>query len=240
MQTTATPPRRLAFALLSASSVVLVLLAAAAGWLSYRAQVGYVLSHNGGSALDARIWALLLDAGTAGVSTMRLYEALIRRPTASTRLTLFACIAASISMNLLHTPSRTAGGLLIAVVPPLMYAVFLEHLRSKLEALFTAGGADGVHDPAINETIDTLPTEPPRRRARNHGAKRKAFEAGLTELIRSGDLSPLSPNERERNAAAYQVAAALPSPLNPGTARRYSVQALPRLRRVHAAQFEST
>jgi hypothetical protein len=67
------------------------------------------------------------------------------------------------------------------------------------------------------------------RRGRGLGPKRVAFEAALKDQMRSGDLRLFSEDERERNAAAYQAAASLPAPLSRGTARRYVVQALPRL-----------
>jgi hypothetical protein len=51
----------------------------------------------------------------------------------------------------------------------------------------------------------------------------------LADQVRCGDLRLFSEDERERNAAAYDAAASLPAPLSRGTARRYVVQALPRL-----------
>jgi hypothetical protein len=77
------------------------------------------------------------------------------------------------------------------------------------------------------------------RRGRGPGPKRIAFEAALTDQVRSGDLRLFSEDERERNAAAYQAAAALPVPLSRGAARRYVVQALPRLEDQCAAQEPS-
>jgi hypothetical protein len=66
-----------------------------------------------------------------------------------------------------------------------------------------------------------------------------AFEAALTDQVRCGDLRLFSGNERERNAAAYQAAASLPVPLSRGTARRYVVQALPRLGETGAVEGAS-
>lgn len=268
-------PRWLAGALLITASALLLALAGASAWLSYRAQVAYVLAHDGHAYAQAQVWALLLDTGTAGVSLLRLYEALTGHQKASTHTTLTACIGASVVMNLLHAPSRTAGGYLVAAVPPIMYAVLLEHLLTNLRILLCTPGSSAVparaallwlHFPATmwrtwrdslrydlttaparrdvleqpsvpqNEnngaeqrTPYPHPVDTPRRRGRRLGDKRLAFEDGLIALLRSGDLRPLSSDERERNAAAYQVAESLPAPLSRGTAHRYSVQALARL-----------
>lgn len=133
--TTAGAAAWIANGLLAFANVVLMTLACASAWLSYHAQVAYVLAHNGGQAAQARVWALLLDAGTTGVSLLRLYETLRGRRGSATRISLHGCIAASVTMNLLHTPSRTAGGYLVAAVPPVMYAVFLEHLLTNVRGL---------------------------------------------------------------------------------------------------------
>lgn len=124
--------------LLASASSVLLALACASAWLSYHAQVAYVSAYNGGQPSQARVWALLLDTGTAGVSLLRLYETLRDRPGLATRVSLLGCVAASVTMNLLHAPSRTPGGCLVAAVPPVMYAVFLEHLLANLRSLLIA------------------------------------------------------------------------------------------------------
>jgi hypothetical protein len=279
---TTAPPAWLTSSLLALASVVLFALACASAWLSYRAQVAYVLVHNGDQSAQARVWALLLDAGTAGVSVLRLYETLRARPGLATRVSLLGCVGASVTMNLLHAPSRTPGGYLVAVVPPVMYAVFLEHLLTNLRSLLIADGqrrslwrtlalwvnfpvlmwrvrrnglrrlaeqelttlksADGdgtapllVAAEDIGEVAqgggvaDAACRDEQRRRGRGLGVKRLAFEAALAQQVRCGDVRLFSGDERERNAAAYQAAASLPVPLSRGAARRYVVQALPRL-----------
>ncbi|MEY9893205.1 hypothetical protein ABIA31_006883 [Catenulispora sp. MAP5-51] len=273
-------PTWLSNGLLALSATVLLALACASAWLSYHAQATYVLAHNGNQASEAKVWALLLDAGTAGVSLLRLYEALQRRPNAATRISLLGCIAASVVMNLLHTPSWSAGGCLVAAVPPVMYAVFLEHLitnlrnvlvqdearrsvwrRSTLWVNFPVlmwsrrrhllrNEAEGAPSSSTSapcsadasqratnaddqvEQAGALRAKAPAmasRCGRGLGPKRVAFEAALKDQMRSGDLRLFSEDERERNAAAYQAAASLPAPLSRGAARRYVVQALPRL-----------
>jgi hypothetical protein len=267
------------------ASGVLFALACASAWLSYHAQVDYVLAHNGNQAAEAKVWALLLDTGTAGVSLLRLYETLRRRPGIATRITLLGCITASVTMNMLHAPSHSPGGYLVAAVPPVMYTVFLEHLLTNLCSLLMAGeerssvwrtlalwcnfpslmwsgwrsslrrdaegvlsapefvscvgdtdqgvSSDDVEEVEQAADIDDEPGAKPSarglRRGRGPGPKRVAFEEALTDQVRSGDLRLFSEDERERNAAAYQAAASLPVPLSRGTARRYVVQALPRL-----------
>lgn len=129
------PPVWLTRAVLVSASLVLLVLACASAWLSFHAQVAYVFSRNGERATQARVWALLLDAGTAGVSLLRLHETLHGRAGFATRVSLIGCIAASVTMNLLHAASRAPGAYLVAAVPPVMYAVFLEHLLSNLRSL---------------------------------------------------------------------------------------------------------
>lgn len=129
------PPVWLTRGVLVSASLVLLALACASAWLSYHAQVAYVFSRNGEHAAQARVWALLLDAGTAGVSLLRLHETLHGRPGFATRVSLLGCIAASVTMNLLHAAFHTPSAYLVAAVPPVMYAVFLEHLLSNLRSL---------------------------------------------------------------------------------------------------------
>jgi hypothetical protein len=278
-------PTWLTNGLLMLASGVLFALACASAWLSYHAQVDYVLAHNGNQAAEAKVWALLLDTGTAGVSLLRLYETLRRRHGIATRISLLGCITASVTMNMLHAPSHSPGGYLVAAVPPVMYAVFLEHLLTNLRSLLMAGeerrsmwrtlvlwcnfpslmwsgrrsslrrDAEGsLNAPELDFRADDTdlcvsPDEAEEveqaadvddepcaktsmrglRRGRGPGPKRVAFEEALTDQVRSGDLRLFSEDERERNAAAYQAAASLPVPLSRGTARRYVVQALPRL-----------
>ena len=75
------------------------------------------------------------------------------------------------------------------------------------------------------------------RRGSGPGTKRLAFEAALSDQVRSGDLRLFSGDERERNSAAYQATASLPVPLPQGAARRYVVQALLRLGDVGSADY---
>ena len=288
-------PTWLTHGLLTLASCVLLALACASAWLSYHAQVAYVLAHNGNQAAEAKIWALLLDTGTAGVSLLRLYETLRRRPGTATRISLLGCIAASVTMNMLHAPDHSLGGYVVAAVPPVMYAVFLEHLLANLRSLLMARqerrslwrtaalwvnfpalmwsgrrhslrrDAEGAliapqciscaDEPASSATSAghgeveqvAVPGDEPGaersgrtlRRGRGPGPKRVAFEAALTDQLRSGDLRLFSEDERERNAAAYRAAASLPVPLSRGTARRYVVQALPRLEDTDAAEAAS-
>ncbi|MBS2546953.1 hypothetical protein KGQ19_08735 [Catenulispora sp. NL8] len=280
---TTPPPNWLAHGLLALAGTMLFALACASAWLSYHAQVGYVLAHNGNLRTEAKIWALLLDAGTAGVSLLRLYETVQCRTSTATRISLLGCITASVAMNLLNTPSRSPGGYLVAAVPPVMYAVFLEHLLANIRSVLApdearrsmwrtstlwinfpgrmwskqrgslryeaegalavpAAGDDSQRaaskmeehaeqpegDAMANPHAKT-PATHAFRRGRGPGPKRVAFEAALKDQMQSGDLRLFSEDERERNAAAYQAAASLPAPLSRGAARRYVVQALPRL-----------
>lgn len=132
--------RRLAVASLGVSFVIIFCIAGIAAWLSFGAQKSYAFERNGGSWTAATGFALLLDAGALGLSLLRLFEALTARSSQATRVYLIAFVAASATMNFLHTPhaahaAPSFGGQLLAVIPPLVYAVFLETLLKKVEQL---------------------------------------------------------------------------------------------------------
>ncbi|MER6684570.1 DUF2637 domain-containing protein [Streptomyces olivaceoviridis] len=117
---------------------MLFAIAGTAGWLSFAAQRGYAHSRNGGDWDAATGFALLLDAGTLGLSLFRFFEALTLRSSALTRLLLILFVAASAQMNYLHAPASEEGVVdfgsrFVAVVPPLVYAVLLEMLLFKVE-----------------------------------------------------------------------------------------------------------
>ncbi|MFH9439209.1 DUF2637 domain-containing protein [Streptomyces rochei] len=127
--------RRLAVISLAIAFVIIFCIAGIAAWLSFGAQKAYAFDRNGGSWSAATGFALLLDAGALGLSLLRLFEALTARSSQLTRFYLVAFIVASATMNLLHAPSASLGGRLVAVIPPLVYAVFLETLLKKVEQL---------------------------------------------------------------------------------------------------------
>ncbi|MFE3608238.1 DUF2637 domain-containing protein [Streptomyces goshikiensis] len=117
---------------------MLFAIAGTAGWLSFAAQRGYAFSRNGGNWDAATGFALLLDAGTLGLSLFRFFEALTLRSSVLTRLLLVTFVGASAQMNYLHAPASESGVVdfgsrFVAVVPPLVYAVLLEMLLFKVE-----------------------------------------------------------------------------------------------------------
>ncbi|WP_329020914.1 DUF2637 domain-containing protein [Streptomyces sp. NBC_01601] len=132
--------RRLGVISLAGAFVIIFCIAGIAAWLSFGAQKAYAFDRNGGSWDAATGFALLLDAGALGLSLLRLFEALTARSSQLTRLYLVLFVVTSATMNLLHTPhdpgeSPTLGGRLVAVIPPLVYAAFLESLLKKVEQL---------------------------------------------------------------------------------------------------------
>ncbi|MFE5847571.1 DUF2637 domain-containing protein [Streptomyces niveus] len=132
--------RRLAVISLGIAFVIIFCIAGIAAWLSFGAQKAYAFDRNGGSWDAATGFALLLDAGALGLSLLRLFEALTARSSQMTRIYLVLFIVASATMNLLHAPHNpgeapSLGGRLVAVIPPLVYAVFLETLLKKVEQL---------------------------------------------------------------------------------------------------------
>ncbi|WP_055529666.1 DUF2637 domain-containing protein [Streptomyces graminilatus] len=125
--------RRLAVTSLAVGCLMMFVLAGIAAWLSFGAQREYAHAHNGGDWDAATLFAMLLDAGALSLSLIRFFEALTLRSSGLTRLLLFAFVAASAQMNLLHAPEAGFSGAFLAVVPPLVYAVQLEMLLFKIE-----------------------------------------------------------------------------------------------------------
>ncbi|MFD7898943.1 MULTISPECIES: DUF2637 domain-containing protein [Streptomycetaceae] len=125
--------RRLAVTSLAVGCLMMFVLAGIAAWLSFGAQREYAHAHNGGDWDAATLFAMLLDAGALSLSLIRFFEALSLRSSGITRLLLFAFVAASAQMNLLHAPEAGFSGAFLAVVPPLEYAVLLEMLLFKIE-----------------------------------------------------------------------------------------------------------
>ncbi|MER7688697.1 DUF2637 domain-containing protein [Streptomyces sp. NPDC097610] len=130
--------RGLSVVALGAGCLMLFAIAGTAGWLSFAAQRGYAHSRNGGDWDAATGFALLLDAGTLGLSLFRFFEALTLRSSGLTRLLLIAFVGASAAMNYLHAPASESGVVdfgsrFVAVIPPLVYAVLLEMLLFKVE-----------------------------------------------------------------------------------------------------------
>ncbi|MFE3166661.1 DUF2637 domain-containing protein [Streptomyces sp. NPDC059224] len=125
--------RRLAVIALGVGCLMMFVLAGIAAWLSFGAQRDYAHVHNGGDWDAATGFALLLDAGALSLSLIRFFEALTVRSSAITRILLLGFVSASAAMNLLDAPETGSGSALLAIVPPLVYAVLLEMLLFKIE-----------------------------------------------------------------------------------------------------------
>ena len=184
--------------LLSASSIVMIVLAIACAWLSYHAQVAYVRAHNGNQAQEARVWAVLLDTGTVGVSLLRLDETLRMRSGTATRISLLGCIALSVTMNLLHAPSQSPGGYLVAAVPPVMYATFLEHLLTTLRSLLVSDEKQR----SLMRTLALWINFPRTMWSNWRGSLRREVENGLLapEVSEAPDRTSLCVDEVEQSA----------------------------------------
>ncbi|KOU80377.1 hypothetical protein ADK61_09420 [Streptomyces sp. XY66] len=125
--------RRLAVIALGVGCLMMFVLAGIAAWLSFGAQRDYAHAHNGGDWDAATGFALLLDAGALSLSLIRFFEALTLRSSAITRILLLGFVSASAAMNLLDAPEAGSGSALLAMVPPLVYAILLEMLLYKVE-----------------------------------------------------------------------------------------------------------
>ena len=106
--------RRLAVTSLAVGCLMMFVLAGIAAWLSFGAQREYAQAHNGGDWDAATLFAMLLDAGALSLSLIRFFEALTLRSSGLTRLLLFAFVAASAQMNLLHAPEAGFSGAFLA------------------------------------------------------------------------------------------------------------------------------
>jgi hypothetical protein len=106
--------------LLVAASVLLLALAAAQGYVSWRAQYGFVLSVKG-ARLPSALEALGLDAGAVVFALIALARARLGHSAVIERVLNLACAGGSLTMNLLAADLGSPRAVAVYVLPALLY-----------------------------------------------------------------------------------------------------------------------
>jgi hypothetical protein len=128
--------------LLVCAAVLLLALAAAQGYVSWRAQYGFVFSVKG-QLLPSALEALGLDAGAVIFALLGLAHARMGRPARIERALNVACAAGSAVMNLLSADLGSPRSVVVYVLPAALYIACSDRL------IATAAHAAGVQDTGL-------------------------------------------------------------------------------------------
>jgi len=134
--------RRPGAVLLAVASCLLLLLAAAQGYVSWRAQYQFV-NAAGKPPLAAALEALGLDAAAVIFALLGLAHARMGRPARVERCLNLACAFGSMFMNLLAADLASPRSIAVYVLPPVLYAAGSDRL------IAVAGSAAGVRDTSL-------------------------------------------------------------------------------------------
>lgn len=139
-----TRKRRPGSVLLAAASVLLLALAAAQGYVSWRAQYGFVLSVKG-AQLPSALEALGLDAGAVVFALIALARARLGHSAIIERVLNLACAGGSLTMNLLAADLGSPRAVAVYVLPALLYIAGSDRLiaLARHHALGEGGPASG-------------------------------------------------------------------------------------------------
>ncbi|MES9606165.1 hypothetical protein [Actinomadura sp. NPDC000929] len=129
--------------LLAVASVLLLLLAAAQGYVSYRAQYAFVHAEKG-EHTASMLEALGLDAAAVIFALLALAQARLGRPAVAERALNLACVAGSLCMNALSADPGSAKSVAAWVMPAALYAAASDRLIAVVRQRALAGrdGAD--------------------------------------------------------------------------------------------------
>ncbi|MEU8303921.1 hypothetical protein AB0C84_10190 [Actinomadura sp. NPDC048955] len=129
--------------LLAVASVLLLLLAAAQGYVSYRAQYAFVHAEKG-EHTASMLEALGLDAAAVIFALLALAQARLGRPAVAERALNLACVAGSLCMNALSADPGSAKSVAAWVMPAALYAAASDRLIAvvRQRALSGRDGAD--------------------------------------------------------------------------------------------------
>jgi hypothetical protein len=128
--------------LLCCAAVLLLALAAAQGYVSWRAQYGFIFSVKG-EPLPSALEALGLDAGAVIFALLGLAHARMGRPARIERALNAACALGSMTMNLLSADLGSPRSVVVYVLPALLYVACSDRL------IATAAHAAGVADTGL-------------------------------------------------------------------------------------------
>jgi hypothetical protein len=128
--------------LLACASVLLLALAVAQGYVSWRAQYGFIFSVKG-EPLPSALEALGLDAGAVIFALLGLAHARMGRPARIERALNAACALGSMTMNLLSADLGSPRSVVVYVLPALLYVACSDRL------IATAAHAAGVQETGL-------------------------------------------------------------------------------------------
>ena len=112
----------------------LLLLAAAMGYVSYRAQRLYIAGHKPGQASAVTLEALGLDTGAVVFAALAFAAALRGRSALRARIGNLACVAGSLGMNAMSANFASVGSVAVWVLPALLYAYASDSLVVEVQA----------------------------------------------------------------------------------------------------------
>ncbi|KAB2380651.1 hypothetical protein [Actinomadura montaniterrae] len=130
--------------LLAVASVLLLILAAAQGYVSYRAQYSFVHAQKHEHAASM-LEALGLDAAAVIFALLALAQARLGRPAVAERALNLACVLGSLFMNALSADPGSAKSVAAWVLPAALYAAASDRLIAVVRQRALAG-RDGAED----------------------------------------------------------------------------------------------
>ncbi|MFG2002117.1 hypothetical protein ACGFNU_23495 [Spirillospora sp. NPDC048911] len=130
--------------LLAVASVLLLALAVAQGYVSYRAQYAFVHAEKG-EHTASMLEALGLDAAAVIFALLALAQARLGRPAVAERALNLACVLGSLCMNALSADPGSAKSVAAWVMPAALYAAASDRLIAVVRRRALAG-RDGEQD----------------------------------------------------------------------------------------------
>ncbi|MBC6461470.1 hypothetical protein [Actinomadura sp. HBU206391] len=129
--------------LLAVASVLLLLLAVAQGYVSFRAQYAFVHEIKG-EHFASMLEALGLDAAAVIFALLALAQARLGRPAVTERVLNLACVLGSLAMNALSADMSSAKSIAAWTLPAALYAAASDRLIAVVRRQALAGrpGAD--------------------------------------------------------------------------------------------------
>ncbi|MFG1997698.1 hypothetical protein ACGFNU_00965 [Spirillospora sp. NPDC048911] len=141
-------PDRAGAWLLATASVLLLLLAIAQGYVSFRAQYAFVHAEKG-EKTASMLEALGLDAAAVIFALLALAQARLGRPAVAERVLNLACVGGSLAMNALSADPGSVKSLAAWILPAALYAAASDRLIAVVRRRALAGrpGADDDRSP---------------------------------------------------------------------------------------------
>jgi hypothetical protein len=131
--------------LLATASVLLLVLAIAQGYVSFRAQYVFVHEVKGEDAASM-LEALGLDCAAVIFALLGLAQARLGRPAVAERALNLACVVGSLAMNVMSADLTSATSIAVWALPAALYAAASDRLIAVVRRRALAGRTDGADD----------------------------------------------------------------------------------------------